>query len=70
MDLKLEVAITYQQRAIHAPLGRPNLSAIARHHRVDFGFVKKIERSFGFIIGYYLQRRFVLMLIVLSVPDL
>ena len=45
LDLKLEVAITYQQRAIHALLGRPNLSEIARHHRVDFGFVKKIEEE-------------------------
>lgn len=43
MDLKLEVANTYQQLASQSTSGRPSLSRVADIHRVDPGFVKKIE---------------------------
>ena len=43
VDIKLEVANTYQELVSQCPSGRPNLSHIAKLRKVDRSFVKKIE---------------------------
>ena len=42
-ELKVEVGITYQEMVAHGGGGLPNYTAIADIHRVDPGFVKKVE---------------------------
>ena len=44
IELKVEVAITYQEM-VPGGGGLPNYTAIADIHRVDPGFVKKVERE-------------------------
>lgn len=42
-ELKVAVGITYQEMVAHEGGGLPNYTAIADIHRVDPGFVKKVE---------------------------